>query len=40
MPEADNMTQLVDDDSELVTVLADGNRLRSLAAFADERATS
>jgi len=39
VPEADHVTQFVDDDAELVAVLADRDCLRSAAAFPDERAT-
>ena len=38
VPEADHVTQFVDDDAELVAVLADGDGLRSVAALANERA--
>jgi len=37
VPEADDVTKFVDDDAELVTVLADRDRLRTVAAFSDER---
>lgn len=38
VPEPDHVTQLVHHYAELVAVLADGDRLRSVAALADERA--
>lgn len=38
VPEADHVTQLVHHYAELVAVLADGDRLRSVAPLADERA--
>jgi len=37
VPEADHVTELVDDDAELVAVLADRDRLRSVAALSHER---
>ena len=40
VPEADDVTQLVDDDAELVAILADGYGLRPVAPFAHEGAAS
>ena len=37
VPESDHVTELVNDDAELVTVLADRDRLRTAAALTDER---
>ena len=36
VPEADHVTQLVNDDAQLVTVLAYRDSLRSVAALADK----
>jgi len=36
VPEADHVTQFVDDDAELVAVLADRDRLRTVAALSHE----
>ena len=38
-PESDDVPKLVNDDAELVTVLTDGNCLRAVASFSDERTT-
>lgn len=38
VPEPDHVTQLVHHYAELVAVLANGDRLRSVAPLADERA--
>ena len=37
VPESDHVTELVNDDAELVTVLTDRDRLRTTAALTDER---
>jgi len=37
VPETDDVTQFVDNDAELVAVLADRNRLRAVAALSHER---
>jgi len=37
VPEADHVTKLVHDDAELVAVLADRDRLRTVAALSHER---
>ena len=36
VPEAHHVTQFVDDDAELVAVLADRDRLRTVAALSHE----
>lgn len=38
VPEADDVSQLVDDDAELVAILADGDGLGPVATPAHERA--
>ena len=40
MPEANDVPELVDDDAKLIAVVADRNRLRTVAPFPDERATT
>ena len=40
VPEADHVTQFVDDDAELVAVFADGNCLSAVAAFTYKRTAS
>ena len=40
VPKPDHVTQLVDHDAELVTVLADRDRLRPAASLPDERTAS
>jgi len=40
VPEADDVTQFVNDDAQLVAVLADRDRLGTVTALADKRATS
>jgi hypothetical protein len=40
VPEADHVTQFVDDDAELVAVFADGNGLSAVAAFTYKRTAS
>lgn len=40
VPKSDDMTQLVNDDAELVAILANGNGLCSVTTFTDERAAS
>lgn len=40
MPKSDNVSELVNNDSELIAILTDGNRLRTLAAFSDEGAAT
>lgn len=36
VPESNDVTQLVDDDTELIAILADGNGLRSITPFANK----
>lgn len=40
MPEAHHMAKFVDDDTEFITIFANGYGLRPRAALANERATS
>lgn len=40
VPEADDVAELVDDDAELVAVLADADGLRTVASLADEGAAT
>lgn len=40
VPEADDVSELVYDDAELITILADADGLRSVSPFADEGAAA
>ena len=40
VPESDDMSQFVNDNSKLIAVVADGYGLRPIASFADERTAS
>ena len=40
VPEADDVSQFVNDDSKLIAIVAYGYGLRTIASFADERTAS